>query len=262
MTKDIPTFQQYQREFTAYIRDPNNQCKPLGTVSRRMDVYKEIVFNNIFESVSACFPVAHKTLGKRRWLKLLHGFLRDHSANSPIFRKIPEEFISYIEKVSAINQAELPPYFISLCHYEWIELMVSTMDDNLISLELNYNFELDPFGDLLEKQVVFSPSMQLLNYEYAVQKISPRNKPTIQENTHLLVYRNIEFSVKFVELNSLAFRLLTLMQQDKVTGKQALTIISSELRSHPLEKILQFGCEVLEDLRSQGIILGTYNDSQ
>ena len=28
-------------------------------------IYKEIVFNNLFESVSACFPVAQKTLGNK-----------------------------------------------------------------------------------------------------------------------------------------------------------------------------------------------------
>jgi hypothetical protein len=85
MKKDIPIFQQYQQAFTAYIRDPLNQPRPINVVPRGMDVYKEIVFNNFFESVSACFPVARKVIGKRVWLKLVRGFFREHSSSTPTY---------------------------------------------------------------------------------------------------------------------------------------------------------------------------------
>ena len=98
MTNDTPYFQRYQQAFTAYIRDPLQQPRPAGVAAKRMNVYKEIVFNNLFESVSACFPVAQKVLGKRAWLALVRRFFRDHSANSPIFRQIPEEFVIYLKK--------------------------------------------------------------------------------------------------------------------------------------------------------------------
>jgi len=100
--------------------------------------------------------------------------------------------------------------------------------------------------------------MQLLNYEYDVQKISARHKPTQKVSTQLLVYRDSEFAIKFVELNSMTYRLIELLQQAGVTGKQGLATIANELGNHPLEMILQFGLEILEDLRNQGVILGVY----
>jgi hypothetical protein len=224
-----------------------------------MDVYKEIVFNNLFESVSACFPVAKKVLGKRAWLKLTHDFLRDHSANTPFFRKIPEEFISYLTHVTLTDQSKLPPYLASLCHYEWIELLVSTRVDSTNKVIAN-NKKTNPTGDLLKHQLVFNPTMQLLNYEYAVQKISPRHKPKEKINTQLLVYRNAEFTVKFVELNPVTFKLIELLCQKKMYCEQALAMIADQINHPHPENMIQFGLAILEDLRLQGIILGIYNN--
>jgi hypothetical protein len=56
----------------------------------------------------------------------------------------------------------------------------------------------------------------------------------------------------------MTYRLIVLLQQTGITGKQALTIISDEIGSQPLEIILHFGLEILEDLKNQGIIIGVY----
>lgn len=258
MTSDLPSFQRYQQAFTAYIRDPLLQPRPKGVPAKRMDVYKEIVFNNLFESVSACFPVAQKVLGKRAWMALVRRFLLEHSANSPMFRQIPEEFVSYVTKISLSDETKLPQYLTSLCHYEWVELLVSSIDET--SNEVIRNIQrINPMVDLLAYQPAFTPTMQLLQYEYAVQKISPSYKPKEKVNTQLLVYRNAEDIVRFVELNSVTHRLIELLHDSTNTGEQALTMIANELNHPQPASMLQFGVEILNDLRSQGIILGVYS---
>jgi hypothetical protein len=258
MTSDLPSFQHYQQAFTAYIRDPLQQPRPKGVPAKRMDVYKEIVFNNLFESVSACFPVAQKILGKRAWLALVRRFLREHSANSPMFRQIPEEFVNYVTKINLSDETKLPHYLASLCHYEWVELLVSSMDET--SNEVIRNIQhINPMVDLLAYQPVFTPTMQLLNYEYAVQRISPSYKPKEKVNTQLLVYRNAEDIVRFVELNPVTHRLIELLHDSTNTGEQALTMIANELNHPQPASVLQFGLEILNDLRDQGIILGVYS---
>jgi len=252
MTKITPSFQQYQQAFTAHIRDPQNQPRPTNVKVKGIDVYKEIVFNNLFESVTACFPVAQRVIGKRAWLKLIRGFFREHSSSTPIFRKIPEEFLAYLSNTHALTSKSFPPYLISLCHYEWVELLVSTMADEAEKAEIN------TAGDLRMNQPAFAHTMQLLNYEYAVQKISPRYKPKEKVNTQLLVYRNAEFEVKFVELNTITYRLIEILIQEKVSCEQALTMLAKEINQPQTESIIQFGLEILEDLRSQGVILGVY----
>ena len=252
MTKDLPNFQQYQQAFTAHIRDPHNQSRPKNVKAKGMDVYKEIVFNNLFESVSACFPVAQKVIGKRAWLKLVRGFVREHSSSTPIFRKIPEEFLAYLYNINTLAPDSFPPYLTSLCHYEWVELLVSTMADEADKRDIN------AIGDLRMNHPALVHTMQLLNYEYAVQKISPRYKPKEKVHTQLLVYRNAKFEVKFIELNNVTYRLIEILKQKKVSCEQALTTLAKEINQPQTESIIQFGLAILKDLRSQGVILGVY----
>lgn len=251
MTTNLPSFQRYQLAFTARLRDPSKQPRIEGVPIQRMAVYEEIVFNNLFESVSACFPVAQKVLGKRTWLKLTRTFLREYSAHNPLFRKIPEQFLEFIANPTPELQQLLPPYLTSLCHYEWIELYVAYMQ----APECNTK-TIKPEGDLGKHQPVFTATMQLLDYEYAVHKISSRRKPKQKESTQLLVYRNNEDAVKFVELNAVTYKLITLLQKEAITGEQALTFLANELKHPQPESIIQFGLGILEDLRSQGIIVG------
>jgi uncharacterized protein len=251
MNTDLPSFQRYQLAFTAHIRNPLHQPRPQGVVASSMAVYTEIVFNNLFASVSACFPVAQKVLGKRSWLKLTQAFLREHSATTPIFRQIPEEFLSFLTHINS-ETLVLPPYLLSLCHYEWIELLVASIASHEQS-----NEKISSAGNLLTEQPIFTPTMQLLHYDYAVHKISPRNKPKKIQSTQLLVYRNTEDHVKFLELNSVTFKLLTLIKQNLHTGEQALTLLASKLGEAEPEKTIQFGLQILEKLRSQGVIIGT-----
>lgn len=261
MTESLPSFQRYQKEFTAYLRDPLHQPRPKDVSVKRLAVYEEIVFNNLFESISACFPVAQKVLGKRAWLKLCKDFLRDHSARSPIFRQIPEEFLSYLTHVDLSNpvnlaKSKLPPYLLSLCQYEWVELAVAYQ---FVTASSDLR-EISHTEDFFEYQPAFTPAMQLLSYDYAVQKISPRYKPTEKVSTQLLVYRNIEDTVKFVELNPLTYRLINLLRQEAMTSKQALTMITNELPHLQPESVIQFGLEILNDLRKQGIIIGVHSN--
>jgi hypothetical protein len=253
MTAELPSFQRYQLAFTARLRDPLNQPPLAGVPGERMAVYEEIVFNNLFESISACFPVAHKVIGKRKWLKLNQAFMRDYSASSPLFRKIPEQFLQFLNNTDPALQAMLPPYLNSLCHYEWIELFVASIPTTAKPNDI------DPEGDLGNNKPAFAPNMQLLNYDYAVHKISPRHKPKQPESTQLLVFLNADDQVKFMELNAVTYRLISLLQNEPLTGKQALTLLAKELQ-HPLpESIIEFGLSILGDLRNQGVIIGTHH---
>jgi len=249
---ELPGFQRYQLAFTARLRDPQNQPPLAGVPDERMAVYEEIVFNNLFESVSACFPIARKILGKRRWLKLNQAFMRDYSASSPLFRKIPEQFLEFLQTAEPELWQQLPPYFTSLCHYEWIELFVASAE--AINIK-----EVQPAGNLGNGRPVFVSAMQLLDYEYAVHKISPRHKPRQPENTQLLVFRNADDHVKFIELNAVTYQLISLLQNNPISGRQALALLAKELQHPRPESIIEFGLSTLEDLRSQGVIIGTHD---
>jgi uncharacterized protein len=237
-------FQRYQIAFTAHIRNPSVNKKPAKVPVSRMAIYREIVFNNIFDSVSACFPVCKSILGTRAWRKLLRVFFANHQANSPIFREIPQQFLQFLKTVE-----DLPDFFKQLAHYEWVELAVSAQQAEVIKLRSK--------SDLLNGKPVLAPASMLLEYDCAVHKISKRNLPTNTEKTYLLVFRNAECLVKFIELNAMTFQLLNLIKENKLTGKQILTRLAKEIKHPDIDVFTQFGAEILTDLAKQQAIIGT-----
>ncbi len=237
-------FQHYQQEFTAHIRNPKAHKKPAGVNATRMAVYREAVFNNILESVSVCFPVCQVAIGKRAWRKLLKDFVKSYAAQSPLFREIPQQFLHYLN-----SQSSLPAYLAQLAHYEWVELAVSSQQ--------TANIPLSQRTDLLNEKPVLAPAHMLLEYDYAVHKISQRKLPKVTEKTYLMVFRNAEFEVKFIELNPITFQLLQLIEENKMTGEQVLMRLAEAMQHPNVDAVIAFGAEILSDLANQQAIIGS-----
>ncbi len=237
-------FQRYQLEFTAHIRNPKANKKPEKVDDARMAVYREIVFNNIFGAVSACFPVCVQVLGKHAWEKLVRQFFANYQATSPIFREIPQQFLQFLN-----TAGNLPAYFQQLAHYEWVELAINTQQTEAANLSKKM--------DLLNEKPILAPAHMLLEYDYAVHKISKRNQPKITEQTYLLAFRNSEFKVKFIEVNSTTYQLLRLLKENNMTGKQALVRLAEDIKHPDTDAVIQFGAEILRDLANQDAIIGS-----
>jgi hypothetical protein len=246
----IKAFQQYQIDFTRHIRDPINTKRPDKVSKRGMSVYQEIVFNNIESTVSSCFPVLHRVLGKRNWLRLVRNFFIHHSCQTPIFREIPEEFLSYLNQ-----QDNLPRYAKNLAHYEWIELYVAYAESELET-------KLDQKSDLLDALIVFAPVNVMLTYDYPVQMISPKFKPEKKLDTpvHLMVFRNLQDQVKFAELNATTAFLIEQLQVKAVSARQILMKMADDMGAKDVEAIINFGHDLLKDLMRQELIIGTRLD--
>ena len=237
-------FQRYQIAFTAHIRNPSANKKPAKVADARMAIYREIVFNNIFSSVSACFPVCKSIMGARAWRKLVRAFFANHQATTPIFREIPQQFLQFLD-----TRIDCALYFQSLAHYEWVELAVASVQTDPIKLSRK--------TDLLNENPMLAPAHMLLSYDYAVQSISKRHLPKNAEQTYLLVFRNVENKVKFIELNPITFQLLNLIQTNELTGKQALTKLAEVIAQQNIDAIITFGAEILADLANQQAIIGS-----
>jgi hypothetical protein len=241
-------FQQYQQAFTAHIRNPKLHAKPARVNNKRMAVYREIVFNNILGSVSACFPVCQQVLGKRKWQQLCRHFFANHPSHSPLFREIPEAFLHFINTLD-LNAHALPPYLTQLAHYEWAELAVSHMP--------NQPPACSPHCNLLDEQPILNPAHLLLAYDYPVHTISTYKQPTQASKTHLLLFRNKQFKVQFMVINALTYQLLQLIALPHSTGKSALTQIANTLQHPQPEIIFQFGLDIFNKLIQQEAMIGS-----
>ena len=243
-SRNMLEFQRYQLAFTAHIRNPKANKKPDKVDDAGMAVYREIVFTNILNSVTTCFPVCVQVLGKNAWNNLVHQFFASHQANSPIFREIPPQFLRYLN-----TQKTVPAYLKQLAHYEWVELAVGALDTKPVSLSEN--------ADLLNEKPILASAHMLLEYDYAVHKISARHKPKTSEKTYFLVFRNSDFKVRFIELNPVTFQLLKLINENNMTGKQALMRLAEDLQHPDTNAVIQFGLEILSDLANQDAIIGS-----
>lgn len=255
---DLLDFQRYQLAFTKHLRQPKSAPKPAKASAKGMAIYTEIVFNNIVSSVSACFPVAQLVMGKRAWTTLIRDFFINYQSQTPIYKEVPQEFLKFLESqhkhTSLLTNKNLPPFLSQLAHYEWIELALSTSiikEIETISINLK--------DDLLTKKPVLVEVSALLKYDYPVHKISKKFKPTQPEATFLLVFRDITNRVQFIELNAVTFRLLQLLGPNKLTGKQALTQLTNEIKHPDLDAVIEFGTDILLGLKEQGAIVGVLN---
>lgn len=247
---ELPAFQQYQLEFARHIRNPSAVPRPSGVRARGMAVYEEIVLNNMMSTLTSCFPVCSRTLGVRKWKAIVRTFMAQHACRTPLFRQIPEEFLRWLER----GTVPLPIYLYSLAHYEWVELALALSDTRLDVVQYARD------GDLLAGYPVLAPVMKMLQYPFQVQKISPNFKPTIPDEvpTQILAFRNFEDEVRFIVLNPVSARLLALMSGGGVTGSDALNRIAAELQHPKPEVVRQGGKEILETLRDEQVILGTF----
>jgi len=256
-TSELPVFQQYQFAFAGHIRNPRLNKRPKGVDARRMKVYNELVYNNLEGFLLACFPVLRKVLGKRNWRKLVRDFFSEHRCATPFFRQIPEEFVQYLKNERG-ESAEDPAFMQDLAHYEWVELMLSVSTREIDLTQVN---ETD---DLMEKQPVLNPILSLQTYNFPVHRISPRFKPTAQQNetTHLVILRNRKDAVKFVLVNAVSKRLLELLLDKPQTGREVLLQIAKELNHPNSEVVLAGGLELMQRLRQAEVILGVHQQER
>ncbi len=219
-----------------------------------MAVYQELFYNNVEGLLAANFPVCRETLGDEAWHRLIRGFFIHHRAQTPLFPELPREFLAFLE---ARGEAfGIPPFLLELAHYEWVELALSIA-------EAEPDGEgIDPEGDFLSGVPVLSPLAWPLSYRYPVHRIGPHFRPEAPEPACLVVYRDHQDEVGFLEVNPPMLRLLALIAENEtLPGSALLTRIAREINHpHPL-KVIQGGAEIMERMRQRSILLGTRRPS-
>lgn len=255
MTNDAPApdFRSRQQAFAAHIRDPERSPRPGDVEDRRMAIYRELFYNNVEGFLSSGFPVLRSLLGDDHWHGMARDFFSRHRCETPLFAEIAQEFLTYLQAEREHDERD-PPFMLELAHYEWVELALSISDADRETPPA------DPNGDLLEGAPLVSPVAWNLSYRFPVHRISPEFQPSDPgaELTHLIVYRDREDRVHFLEINPVTQRLLQLLKENPGTrGLDILTAIATELCSPDPDSVIRAGSELLADLKKRNILLGT-----
>lgn len=240
----------HQAQFAAYIRNPQQNPLPLGVKPERMAMYRELFFNNINGLLSSNFPVIHEILSQQAWLALVNDFFEHHHCHTPHFSEIAEEFLAFLQNERQENQ-DLP-FLVELAHYEWVEMALSIANDDNDD-NIGQTAAQSSENALLE----LSSLAYLLAYQFPVHCISPAFLPTDipTHPTFLLVYRNYENQVLFLELTPLTYQLLRLIEEEprKILDDYLQQLIAC-LQEIKADLILAQGTKMIQELVTRGIV--------
>jgi hypothetical protein len=228
-----------QKSFAAHIRNPQSVAAPEGIEDRRMGIYRELFFNNICNLLAANFPVLKTLYSADAWTVLCREFYSEYRCHTPLFPEIPREFLKYLQDHRQQRQSDL----------------ALTLDETEID-----SIEFDPDGDLLTGIPVLSPLALPLSYHYPVHRIRADYQPQSKTDnpTHLLVWRQQDYKVKFMELNQMSLLLLNEIQQKpERTGLEMLTDIARIINHPRVKVVVDGGSALLNELRTKQVILGT-----
>lgn len=230
------TLRKQQFTLARHLRDPARHPPPPGIEARRLKVYRALFFGAVEGLLAGSFPVLRRCLGQARWEARVQDFYASYRSQTPLFTELAAAFIDYLQGI-ALDA----PWQLELAHYEWVEaqLYLSDAEDP----------PHDPAGDLLDGEPLLSCVARVLAYRWPVERIAADYQPDTppQTPTLLLVYRDADLQVRFARVAPLAWQLLAGLPG---TGRERLRALGKGA-------VQRQGLALLEDLRRQGVIVGT-----
>ncbi|MEQ8230068.1 MAG: DUF2063 domain-containing protein, partial [Gammaproteobacteria bacterium] len=180
-------------------------------------------------------------------------FLVVHRATTPLFPKMPQEFLRFLEQRTPLD-GELP-FMAELAHYEWLEAEVAFDTHELADVAV------DATVDFERGRAVPNPVLRPHVYRWPVHRIGPDAVPEEPpaQPVYLVVFRHRDDRIGFMELNAVSARLLQLVIEnaDEVPARTLLERIATELAHPDPAVVVNGGLQILDTFLSRDIILGT-----
>lgn len=247
LSPSMSELQALQKAFTEHLRNPDQAPVPAGLDERRMGIYSELIFNNVSALLSDFFPVIRSILDEADWQAMVRSFFISHQSQTPYFMELSGEFVEYLAQGQLASA--MPPYLVELAHYEWTELAVFTMDEELPGTAIDADA-------LADTPISLSPLAWPLAYTYPVHRISPAFQPDQPENTCLMVARNPDDSVRFYELQPLSFQLLKTIQDNPgLVMRQWLNELAEEMQVADRSAFVANGLALLQSFNEQRLLI-------
>lgn len=247
------SFKETQEAFTRYVRDPDANPPPPGSQPERMAWYAKLFFNNIDGTLENAFPALRASLDNDAWQALTRPFFRDHPAHSPILRDLPDEFCDFLQE-----RPELADWQRELAAYELARFELMAEDAAPPPTDL------DAHGDLLEDCPVVSSLARLMVTAYPVDRIAaaleashtPEIPPAGMH--HLLLHRDEHGAPFALALTPGSAQLFLALAEGEGEGQAGHALVAqlAEAFSRPVDELLGFAGEQLEEWRAQGLLLG------
>ena len=102
------TLRESQMQMARYLRDPATEPPPAGVEPRRLQVYSELIYNNIEGFISGAFPVLRSLYVPAEWHELVRMFIDQHRCRTPYFLEISQEFLAFLMQDFRARECDPP----------------------------------------------------------------------------------------------------------------------------------------------------------
>ena len=241
-----------QRAFAAHIREPSVHPAPADIEDRRMNIYRELFYKNIEGFISSGFPILRKLYSDTDWHQMVRDFIHRHQSQTPYFLEISEEFLSYLDDEREPQSCD-PVFALQLARYEWAELALFVAEQDTPEDAVSADHS------LIDHIPVLSPLAWSMVFDYPVHQIGETFRPEqpSEQPVCLVVYRNRQDKVAFLEANPVTARFLELCEGNgERLGRDLLLQIAQELQHPDPNLVVNAGTEILAQLRQLDIIYG------
>lgn len=135
------SFQATQQQFCDWIRFPQSEL-PKALPAERMQIYRDLLFNNVCSFIDLVYPVARAMLPELQWQKLLTEFFQKAKCDSPFYNDISLQFREYLTDCQHPILQEYP-WLVELLQFEWLELYLDTVELEKITITRQSEWQLN-----------------------------------------------------------------------------------------------------------------------
>jgi len=228
-------FQTMQQQFCEWIRDPDLEI-PQELPVERMQIYRDLLFNNVSSFIDLVYPVARAMLPELKWQQVLSEFFQKARCRSPLYNDISLEFREYLAEQRHPIMQEYP-WLAELLQFEWLELYLDTVEIEDVVLHENYAWQL-------------STKVWVLVYQYPVYMWTTL---TTQEQVEIMpgaimVWRDDQDRVCIEQLSPLFAMLIEQLTQNIMLTEHDIYILIQSILTDLSEPEIYLQIQELKNL--------------
>lgn len=217
---------------------------------KNLAVYRRLVRGTLREALSLAIPRTMARLGEL-FECYFDRFLAERAPRTHYLRDVTSEFITFCRPLWQ-SDPRVEDYLIDLARHEALEIELAAQPVGPAAV---VQPELD-----LERPIAVDQTARVMRYDYAVHRLSEeesdRSLP-VRRQTYLLVYRDADHDVRYLELTALAGLIFEALVTERVPLKTAILGACDALRVPLDESVVSSVANVLSDLAKRGVLRGS-----
>lgn len=242
-----------QKQMADAVRFPS-QAAPFGIQQERLEVYRELVLNNVSNFVRSAFPVLRQICGDDVFDTKIRQFFQECQLDSPYFVEIPEAFMHWLQD----HVENLPQFALELAHYEWLELELFRRETEQQSNGQSLIWSADlVLSDHEHRAIAVTSLLEVAAYQFPVHQLSEQYQPASppEQPTFLAVYRGADDQVHFMQLDALSAATIQLLQSSAMTFHQLIAAITQLVPGLDKETVNAGVINLLRQLNKNKLVL-------